>query len=824
MQIHWSARARAVYATCGPYLPHNASIHITRHYNIVTQTYPIFRKSAYPRPNSTSAHLVNPSKHASQIPLSNLDISSNLSPAQVSRAAAQAVRRSLRNTNLDDAFFIVTSMRNAYNKNRSFNNPTINNKLTRSSQSLFPSNVSPRMAAHTLLHGLIRAGLTKKAATLAQQIMKDGIPMRTLTLERLMSKLSPAPTSLELIKTPTVNIPLAPPQSDALVNVKPGHVRDFGTRSALKLFITAKKCRQRRSDGMYELLICACIINGEIIIGSLLLGFYIKESQVKQKLTCSNVDEEKQQMTKQERLSRQTILMHNILHPIKQALANADVDDVDNLTDQQRAALQALSSLAVLVEKQSLGLSALGPLFRALYMYPNGSAMVAIRRYSGGVTYVRAYSYFQTVLMAVIWRMKKDAFLGPQDIKYTPRLDIMAYNSLLHYALRHQLKPSLADVIIEHMTKHREPPLIPDKSTLNILMRSGTLLRKHEYFDAAWANISNTEAFALGKIVPQSASNPSKHTRVIKTLRSSDRNPQQADIYTLHAYLSHLIAIGQPKLAVEIISQIFPDFLGTASATFCDPAWVTSGIHLGPYFFTTVITALRKNGAEFLAIHLWNLAQKCESASQSQESDREPWYLSVHAYTAMIQLYHQRARRILRYASRQENVTLNMNRISSSLAVVQDRITELYRTFKLRQDEQRAALGNVNRSEIQPDARLFNAIIKPFAPRAPKTVDQCTKALELARKAYIHDGVLPAQWNPVLQEVSEDMAGYGYELPPGLKPIFVGRWSDQQLFNAPGYFHRRYKLGSHPSSTVLLPTRKTRGRPFRQGARRRHLY
>ncbi len=90
------------------------------------------------------------------------DTSAGLSAAQVSRAAAQAVRLSIQEGNYGDALYVVNSACHSVLQG------PLDGAAPRASQLQpiqFGCAVSPRLSAHSFLHGLIRAGYAKKAET-----------------------------------------------------------------------------------------------------------------------------------------------------------------------------------------------------------------------------------------------------------------------------------------------------------------------------------------------------------------------------------------------------------------------------------------------------------------------------------------------------------------------------------------------------------------------------------------------------------------------------------------------------------------------------------
>jgi hypothetical protein len=622
--------------------------------------------------------------------------------AETSRAAAQAVRLSISNGELHDAHYVVNSLRYSCLGDK----PPFNGirGLQTSSKNVdhinFGRPVSPRLSAHALLHGLIRLGLTARAYRVAYAMMDDGIKIRTATLEAIFHALLPRPYSSRLKDTSRYRL-ASSSDGPQILHLQPGIVSEPSTRYAVGLLIQARRQRQRRTQDMYQALINACLLQGEIIVGSLLFVMVVKDWQLRRtlaaRLNCCSEDSDVSSQSLSEPVAvlraRFEHLRSEGIFPSKAAmgyiLASIDAtlseDPQDESTQKEfQAALQALANLAVLLDNQQIPFREIAPLIRTLYRCPRVQNEVWIRQKNKAVR-VKAYSYFHDVLKRLIDSLpsQRPDQLGKVML---PPLHRSAYNSLLHYALRHRLSPSLANTVLNHMVTQRNPRL-PDIVTYNILIRSGTLLRRPDIGEGALDTLRKRKENVRHGIMVEpspkrnadftssrkgSPAHNSRFSRALRRLKTESLNltstsllscdsPLFADSFTLTAYISHLTSTGQPHVVADILFHVLPEL-----AIVDHPSWglmtdeerltlhatsreacLSRAVVYGPHFFTVILNALCKAGKTGLAERVWLLAKEAERVSWIPDfrPDFKPWCLPVHAYTIMIQCYGAEARK-----------------------------------------------------------------------------------------------------------------------------------------------------------------------------------
>lgn len=563
--------------------------------------------------------------------------------------------------------------------------------------------VSPRLSAHAFLHGLVRAGYTKKADTYARLMMRAGIPIRARTLESVVSSLVSRSPSLPKFGPFARVIPRKPAiYGPSVMQLRSNRVSDQCTRAAITLLQEARIFGQQRTERMYKVLFGTLLMQGEIIVASLLFVLLLKDFEVRKREVIDNEDP-----------GGPNYITHDNLRislPSRAALANTPfpnpkfmgkiLDVIDAGSDptvgsRTSQSLQSLAIFAMLLDTGQIGHPRVCSVISSLYRCPRSTANVWILQ-DGRPRRVNAYAYFHHVLKRLI-----DSLAAPDPGRRTPWLTRRAYNTLLSYALRHRLSPEMASTVLHHMCVARESPIKPDIVTYNILLRSGTLLQKIEISeatlealrqgakagtlqmmfreleartakpldtatvaeadDAAEPNAPDDEEGDRDVDVSPAPRNATELTGPLRRLQAETlilpdrvRKPEgklKADRYTLSTFVTHLTSTGQPQAVAEMLFKVLPELAivrhpakGTAleeRVPFVNRAKALKrAVAHGPYVYASLISALTKAGEIGLAESVLILAQRAERASQiGLAPNIPPWRLTVHAYTAMMQGY-----------------------------------------------------------------------------------------------------------------------------------------------------------------------------------------
>lgn len=617
----------------------------------------------------------------------------------MSRVSAHTVRLSVRSGAIMDAVFILNSLYRSIEEKPGELAPLedIGPMQEGFTEIAYGRAVSPRLSSHAFLHAMIRAGHAGRAARLAELMMARGTRMRSRTLEALIQALCANPQDkFKARALHLANLAREGPRPPML-EMDAELVQDPTIRAAVRILQSARSYSQRRTEHMYATIVKFCILQGEILFGCLLFVMLVKDWQSRQALltedypAVANPDSPSEAKAKASQMYRLRRLEYNAMQPSLSTMGTI-LESVESTferppqdleeSDMLQQALQALATLAGMVEQGLTPFSKLSPLISALMKCPKIDRNVWISQ-DGVPTEVKAYDYFHEVLIRIILSLKE-----PHDpVLKLPPLDRTTYNSLLHYALRHRVSPGLANIVLEHMTVKRSKPLKANVVTFNILMRSATLLRNSEIASAVINALKqekrNQYLFreeeevpalpdqeeavpyrmrALVRAFPSSVETSTAEERVnsykkiVKHVRSFKTKPI-ATIQTVTNYITHLTSTGQPNLVANILFELLPELRivdhPSTSADFVDrkkrtrEACVKRTARLGPEFFGALLNALAKAGRTGLAERMWLLAVQAQRASwiPGYVRDTKPWCLSIHAYTAMLQCYAKEARK-----------------------------------------------------------------------------------------------------------------------------------------------------------------------------------
>ncbi|KAI0052631.1 hypothetical protein FA95DRAFT_1532489 [Auriscalpium vulgare] len=606
--------------------------------------------------------------------------SDHLTAAQVSRSSATAIRVSIARGNPWDASHLWHSLRWSHSHyapasqtGRSFRNP---------SKSFVPVDfgraVPLVLPSHALFHGYLRMGELKWAAKVAQQMMEDGHELRPKSFEAFLRALHPHNTASDAGRGIFVraNYPISPelPQYYNVLSIHHVMPEDPLTRLAVRLLLSARDHRWQRTRGMYDTVIQACLVQGEILVASLLLFILIKDYQLRR--TCAHLSSRTDAKEISQR--NQDVDLHApnrgyylLPRRLPFAVFSEIIKFIGKHTDDVNDPLfvsssQGLANIASSLDSGQLPFQSLGLLIKVLYSYPRSRTRVLVVQ-GDDKRFLHAYGYFHAVLHRLTSNLPSTYHNTRTEIVQGP-LDIEAYHSLLHYSLTQKHAPDLAQSILTHMTSVRNPPVQPDVVTYNILLRASRLLRRNDMSEQILQTLrQNMPVTSVGASIPtvehpdsSLPRDPSRNSPHLMINNTGFIHRLTGDSTLLVAYIAHLTSTGRGGAVADVLFKIIPEL-----SLVDHPEWdnvlpkhrahykriaqshsIARAARLGPHFFAAVINALGKVGKTGLAERVWYLAQSAEAKSWKTSS---PWSLSIHAYTTMLQIYAREARKGLRY-------------------------------------------------------------------------------------------------------------------------------------------------------------------------------
>jgi hypothetical protein len=817
-------------------------------------------------------------------------VAGHLSSPQISRASAAAIRISVARGDTWDGFHLLHSLRWSMYRYRKPGSSSAPQPPFPTPSSFVPIDfggpVSTRLATHCLLHSLLRAGKTKMAANFTSRLMADGEELHPLSFGTLLRELNfpsseSAQTAYNRLRSPTRprKVHLGPRILD-LQNVMP--MNPFNS-IAVHLLNRAREHRWQRTTSMYESVFRACLIQGEILVASLLLALLLKDYQLRH--ACSRVATEAERVGAQdtnvqskipEASSRgRKLLPHSNSHFLYQRVTEFLDKHCTQVEDPLFSkASQALAILASELDARRIPYANLATLIKVMYSYPQCQHTVWTTLPSGERQLRNAYRYFNEVLHNLL-RSFPDRGLLDLNTSRLPSLDVQSYNTLLHYALRCRHSLVLANRVLHHMTELRKPPLAPSDFTYNILLRSSTLMRRNDIAESVLRIMAShmpdnkpevVDLFSLHTIQgrnsridsPPTGSRLGGRHRFHGLLEDTRRyelnipNPKDlldpGDKILLTSYMAHLVATGCPDKVAILITRVIPEFVLPKE---CVPPeellarWQTSvvrGVTLGPHFFAVALNALRKAGHPRLAERVWALG--CAAESKALESGvTAPWCLSVHAYTAMLQLYADetkgwRADRTVNCAKRTEHPP--RPRDPRRAASAMQKGMQVFRALSLAAVKVHDAAvrarkdGQEWRHPPTPprvDARFYNAALSLVCRRPgmglcgshQRSRSWWNHLLGKARQRFLLTGQRPRGWTPELEEISNSLRSSGYALPISFGLRLVGRDEQVTSQDRTDFGARPYSFGRVLRARFAphrLPTVKRKGLPLRSRWRR----
>ncbi|EIW82170.1 hypothetical protein CONPUDRAFT_81713 [Coniophora puteana RWD-64-598 SS2] len=811
--------------------------------------------------------------------------SPSLTPAQISRAASQAIRISCARRQHFDALYIINSLRESIRPDGKKLQPILNKSFPRVPfyPVKFGKAVSPVLASHCLLHHYLRSGRTTKARKFSEQLMREGIPIKSKTLhfviQAQLHTMAPPPPQEKI---------LSRQMSHSLEGLleRPTAIRDKSLRYSTLLLLQAHQHRQRFQDETAQMVINACLFQGELLVGCLVFVVLVKGWLLRQQAAAHFKAEIATQEGKSggPALEGQTgwenlATINNDPPPrsmLNELLKHYEVDLLQHANQPTRIALQMLANLAGSIDRRELPYDEISKLLRVLYSVPKVHDTVWVVE-NGIEKQVQAYTYIHAVLDRLVRSPPTTRARRHQNYQGLLPLSVRSYNSLLHYALRHQYSVELATQLLDHMEHKRRPPLKPNTSTYNILVRAGTLIRHNDVSKAALEALRiKTEHVqnAISAGPPSSQKNEQAGPIVPSDPLPSE--PLATDAHTLSSYILHLTSTGRPAMVAQVLFQVLPEL-----SIIDHPSWgdvtreqrdmmrlrtreerLKRAVSLGPHFFTAVLNALTKAGKTGLAERVWLLAKQAERASWLWAPEGQPvkaWCLPVHAYTIMLQCYGAEARKANRGVRRSWDLSgddaawtpkhkvhvrgwahyvLSRKVQGSSRRQTGLRMSAcLYRAMFRGARNIMHSLGETLKLPAavelpQPDARFFNAALDIF----DRNLSTCRKMknrsfsgwkakLRRAKLRFVRRGQLVRGHNPFLVRICHDMVSAGYKLPVGLKVFMIGRTSSVLKENQGTV--AQLPVG-HPScrreafKPWALATEKTRGMHIRRREWRSH--
>ena len=740
-------------------------------------------------------------------------------PSRLALAATNAVHMSLEEHDFEGAMMIVNTVRYA-----ALPQEMRQLKFWQSSRRLpvtIPPGVSPRLPAHALIHGLVRHGLFHQASEFAIALMKNQIRLRGKILECITDGLAEAATDKSVVSKRRDDLSkrhmqklLHDPDVLSVHSHKPSNPN---TAFAVQLWLMARKSESKRTRAMFNTLITLCLINGEIIIASLLFGLLVKDWEQRSNNLTAYCQLEKSRQPSFEtskalyikHLSTQDLqplldTLTKLLSPIQKKLEEAMSRDVDDPDFQQ--ALQALAVLGDLLNNRQLPFSRVETLIKALYSCPKVDNRVWVRGTTGAM-HVPAYQYFHRTLLhlcqnppthcaqlnrtfilrhapprgldcssGVRWIRGFNFTPSHPLARMQPAMAVSSYNALVHYALRHRLSATLAKRIIEHMTTQRVPPIRTNKDTLHVLLRTSSLYGQNNFVGSLVYRLRSSGAGVVEQDPIKIRSSVPSNFRALKEFIDKVRIPSDLsldqmmhDPFALSTYLSTLVSGGRPRIVIQVMHLLLPFFryphmrrrerLDKTMKQKWEES-VANAVKLGPYILSIFLQTLIEGGSSKEVRTLFTLINDASHASQQMGATGSCWRIPVVIYTQMLESYRAE------YGLHRRRMTLD----AEALSILFYRVEGVYRAAKNAMSEEPSPITRL-------DSRFYNALLKLFAQLLPvkcNSIREARRRSIVVRRQYARTGIVDNRGRTaLLEEVVADMIHAGYPIPVGFHHLFL---------------------------------------------------
>lgn len=463
-----------------------------------------------------------------------------------------------------------------------------------------------RLPLTAFVHGVVRTQQPFAAAIAVEDHLEKHRTLRATTLEAYISVLT----------------------SKRAEYFTHNETRHTSTSAALTILAAARRSRkQRRTSYMYDAAIRACLLQGEILTGSLLFVLLVRDWQNRHRPIQAppehRPDLSLTSLPTPSPLDRwgRTFYYSSLSpipveapappfpspHILETIVASLDLRprlhpqvSHDLPPGRPPDSIVALAHFAQLFVEGALPFPRVAALLKAIASAPPGPD----------------HEFFQGVVKNVI--------------KFPPLMDTRSYHVLINHALAVLRRPTHAQNLVDHMSTIREPPLRITESTRAIVARGEVRLRKP---GLAAQILSHIDERGHSTRLP---TNPNPPALVPPAIHSKPF-PLPRNTHLLAAHIHNLTSTGHPSRVKALIYSLIPELdlpPPPSRASFISAT--KRAISLGPSILTSLLNALCKAGKTGLAERVWRLG----CAAQEQGT-----LVPLAFHTTMLQLYSREARK-----------------------------------------------------------------------------------------------------------------------------------------------------------------------------------
>ncbi|CAE6536393.1 unnamed protein product [Rhizoctonia solani] len=460
-----------------------------------------------------------------------------------------------------------------------------------------------RLPLTALIHGTIRTRRPMAAAIAVESHLENAKTLRTPTLQAYISALTSSQP--QIIPTETAHTPVS---------------------AALTVLAAARRSKQRRTTHMYDAVIRACLLQGEILTGSLLFVLLVRDWQNRHRdppVEPKPPDPEPTLIAPSPLEKWNRAFPTTFTSPIPPEAPTPPFPSphlleaiITALDLRPRPHPQTTHDLPPGRPPDSiLALAHLTRLFTDQVLpFPRHAALLnALARTPPTVDKVE--SYFHGVL--------------GQTCRNPPLMDTRSYNVLINYSLSVVRRPDWAERLVEHMSTLRNPPLRITDATRAIITRGEAKLREPGF---AARILSHLDERGHSTRLPTNSAPPAPSP--VHTLANLPKDP-----HLLAAYIHNLTALGVPTQVLQLTNTLLPNLhIPPMGLSPRNKYTLQRILALGPTVLTSLLNALCKSGKTGLAERIHRFGALAERVSPS-------FVLPLAFHTMILQLYARESRK-----------------------------------------------------------------------------------------------------------------------------------------------------------------------------------
>jgi hypothetical protein len=469
-----------------------------------------------------------------------------------------------------------------------------------------------RLLAHVLIHTLHRCQKPLTAASFTKLCLDRRIDISKRTFNTVFSGISPHLTS---------DVPGSPLDRGMPMGRAPS------LTAALSLLSAARKSGHEHSSWMYDRIINAMLLQGEVLTATFLFIALVREWNYRRQLQLAEGDEEMERDTdNSKQAGRSFATAHSTWSDRRtNSLLNSWMNSI---TSEHHNRISVSGTPEEMSRNQAFrGLDALVSLLNdAKIDIPNRWRLLR-------VMYLIPYNDFPEPSMYHRWHTILLEYC--QGHRGQQNLDLPSYHILLHYAFIYRQSVDLAAAVLQRLCQSHEPSPV----TYNILLHGFLSIHDQDNFTSISDLIATRGRQLLDPLRQFNKPDAMKVRHDI--LQELRKHPvPRPDEYTITAHMSNSIALGKPHLVCILVSRLFPTMRSFYSRKQhgADRANLQRVDRFSPHFWSIAVHAAYRAGDLSFTMAIWRLVIRAEKHGRRQQ----PTFHSIYAkeaYTSHIYMF-----------------------------------------------------------------------------------------------------------------------------------------------------------------------------------------